>query len=325
MPKYDVYFYEAFAEEEQLLQRNLPHHIKAGFTPNTIQESGQQNPPAKIISTRTQSLLPVAWAEELTGVLSRSTGYDHLIDYRDKVSAAVALGYLPLYCHRAVAEQAMLLWMALWRKLFKQSEQLPVFKRDGLTGSEAQGKTLLVVGVGHIGYQVVRIGRGLEMRVLGVDITEKYDDVSYVPILEGLAQADVIVCSMNLTRQNRGYFDYSLLKQARSSALFINISRGELSPAADLLRLIKEKRLAGVALDVYDRERELAVASRQGDGGHSSYMDTVRELAACETVILTPHNAFNTAEAVRRKAAQSVEQIAFFIEHGRFKWTVPEE
>jgi len=325
MSTYDVYFYEAFAEEEELLRRYLPENLKAGFSWKTIQESGHSQPPAKLISLRTQSQLPLQWAGTLQGVLSRSTGYDHLLAYRNKTQAGLPLGYLPLYCNRAVAEQAMLLWMALWRKLSRQIDQLATFMRDGLTGREAQGKTLLVVGVGNIGYQVVRIGRGLEMRVLGVDIVKRHDDLDFVSIEDGLPQADVIVCAMNLTQKNRAYFNYHLLSQARRSALFINISRGELSPVADLLRLLKEKRLAGAALDVYDREGELAVASRQGIAARTPYVQTVRQLAAMENVILTPHNAFNTAEAVQRKAAQSIEQIEYIFNNGRFKWTVPEE
>lgn len=324
MSTYDVYFYEAFAEEEDLLRQYLPHKLNAGFSGKTIQECGHDQPPAKLISVRTQSRIPLPWGGEVQGILSRSTGYDHLMAYRKQAQSVPALGYLPLYCHRAVAEQAMLLWMALWRKLSSQIEHFAAFSRDGLTGQEAQGKTLLVVGVGHIGYELVRIGRALEMRVLGVDIVQRHEDVTYVSIEDGLAQADVIVCAMNLTEVNKAYFDYRRLSQARRSALFINISRGELSPLTDLQRLLAEHRLAGVALDVYDRESELAVISRQKLAA-TPYVQNARRLAAMENVILTPHNAFNTAEAVRRKAAQSIEQIEYLLNYGRFKWPVPVE
>ena len=72
-------------------------------------------------------------------------------------------------------------------------------------------------------------------RVLGVDIVRHHEAVEYVAIDEGLAAADIIVCAMNLTAENRGYFSYDRLKQTRPGTVFVNISRGEQSPAADLL------------------------------------------------------------------------------------------
>jgi Phosphoglycerate dehydrogenase and related dehydrogenases len=75
--------------------------------------------------------------------------------------------------------------MSLLRKLPQQIEQFKSFNRDGLTGGECERKTLLVVGVGNVGYEVVRIGKGLDMEVLGVDVVKKHSSVSYVSIEEG--------------------------------------------------------------------------------------------------------------------------------------------
>ena len=92
----DVYFYEAFEEEAVALRRHLPADWRAGFTAQTIQESGDQQPPAKLISVRTQSIIPPAWHAQLVGIVSRTTGHDHL------VGCSVPSGHLPLYCNRAV-------------------------------------------------------------------------------------------------------------------------------------------------------------------------------------------------------------------------------
>ena len=158
-----------------------------------------------MISIRAQSIIPNSWATEIDGILSRSTGYDHIVTYLGKCKEDIPCGYLPLYCSRAVAEQAMLLWMALLRKLTKQMHAFTNFNRDGLTGQECKNKTLLVVGVGNIGYEVVQIGEGLGMKVFGVDIVERHRSVSYTSIEQGLALADIIVCSMNLTDDNISY------------------------------------------------------------------------------------------------------------------------
>jgi D-lactate dehydrogenase len=324
MNQFDVYFYEAFEEEEQQLRHFLPDHIQAGFTYKTIQECDHSDAPAKIISTRTQTIIPDHWRQQADAFLTRSTGYDYYKDLRKKTPANVRFGYLPLYCNRSVAEQAMLLWMALIRKLPAQTKQFRTFHRDGITGKEIQGKTLLVVGVGNIGYEIVKIGRSLEMTVYGVDIEKKHTDVKYVEFGEKLPAADIIVSAMNLTPENTGYFNYESLKNAKSGALFINIARGEQSVPSDLKRLLAEGILGGVAMDVYPHENELGMALRNHKVPEDPELKIIQELAAYPNVILTPHNAFNTTEAVIRKSEQSVLQIVNFLKTGEFIWNVPE-
>ncbi len=320
----DIFFYETFQEEEELLRKYLPPGVTAEFTWKTIQEAQHTEPPAGIISVRTQSVLPLQWASRLNAILSRSTGYNHLLKYKADSGTDLICGYLPLYCHRAVAEQAMLLWMTLWRRLPLQIKQFRTFSRDGLTGLEAQGKELLVVGVGNIGYEVVKIGTGLDMKVTGVDIVERHEDVTYKPIRQAIGQADVVVCAMNLTARNRAYFNYELLKKMRKGSLFINVSRGEISPSLDLLRVLKERHIGGVALDVYDEESELAMALRQGKASMNPQVRAVLEMMDMDNVILTPHNAFNSIEGVERKARQSMEQVSHFFRTGEFKWMIPD-
>jgi D-lactate dehydrogenase len=328
----DVFFYEAFDEEIEALRQHLPAAIGAGFTGKTIQEAGDAEPPARLISIRTQSVVPQGWGSKLSGIVSRTTGYDHLVNLK------IPCGYLPAYCSRAVAEQAMLFWMALLRKFPEQTAHFPRFDRNGLTGRECVGRKLLVVGVGNIGSEIVRIGLGLGMDVRGVEILQKHPIVDYVSIDEGLPWADVIVCAMNLTADNAGYFSYHRLKQAKRGVIFVNVARGEHSPTADLVRLLDEGHLGGLALDVYERESELAAELRSeglagavsgregvkaGCGGDADPTMWVRNLAGRPNVILTPHNAFNTRESVERKARQTIQQIEEFMKTGRFLWPGP--
>jgi D-lactate dehydrogenase len=318
----DVFFYEAFEEEKQAIKRYLPDNIRAGFSPQTIQEYSVAMPGAPIISIRTQSVIPVGWAPQLSAILARSTGYDHLVAYLEACGRAIPCGYLPLYCSRAVAEQAMLLWMSLLRKLRQQVQQFATFHREGITGRECLGKTLLVVGVGNIGSEIVRIGQGLGMEVFGVDIVQKYSFVNYVSIQDGLAKADVIVCAMNLTPDNIAYFKYDRLRLAKRGAIFINIARGEFSPSAGLIRIVNEGHLSGVGLDVFNRESRLAVAMRTGKADNDPEVAATLSLLKHPNVLCTPHNAFNTVEAVDRKAAQSVQQVQHFIKNGSFFWPI---
>lgn len=319
----DVFHYEAFDEEAKLLADFGATAFSSASTWATIQESGHSSPPARVISTRTQSILPPAWAGQLDAVLTRSTGYDYLLGYRNAQRPELACGYLPLYCARAVAEQALLLWMALLRKLPRQLQQFKTFHRDGLTGRECEHKNLLVAGVGNIGHEVVKIGRGLGMEVKGVDLVRRHADVDYVAIDAGLPWADIVVCAMNVTPDNRGYFSHARLSQAKPGTLFVNIARGELSPATDLLRLLEEGRLGGVGLDVHNHEDALAVALRAQRAVADPEAEATLRLLKLDNAVLTPHNAFNTAESVERKCHQSVEQLAAFLKTGAFLWPLP--
>ena len=321
----DVFFYEAFTEEAEYLEKYLPASVNAGFTWKTIQEYGDKEPPTGLISIRTHSVVPVFWATKIAGILSRSTGYDHILAFLQQCAIDLPCGHLPPYCSRAVAEQAMLLWTALLRNLPGQLKNFAGFNRDGLTGWECEHKTLLVVGVGNIGYEVVKIGQGLGMKVIGVDIVESHPLVKYVTIDQGLSQADIIVCAMNLTVDNRNYFNYHLLKQAQPGVIFVNISRGQQSSAADLLRLLDEDHLGGVGLDVFNHESELANSLRDGRGSDDEEVVNTLELAGRPNVICTPHNGFNTHEAISRKAKLSIEQIDHFLRKGEFLRPVPRE
>ena len=195
----DAFFFEAFSEEAGELRHYLPTGSDVGFTADTIQEHGLADPPSGVISVRTQSVIPTNWIPHIKAVLTRSTGYDHVLWIRKSENPKIRLGHLPAYCARAVAEQAMVFWMALLRRLPAQQRAFQSFHRDGLTGREAKGRRLAIVGVGRIGIEVVDLGRSLGMEVAGVDLVEKHQDVAYTSPEEALTGAEIIVAAMNLT------------------------------------------------------------------------------------------------------------------------------
>jgi len=318
----DVYFYEAFEEEALSLKSLLGNQLTYGMTDKTIQETDHLNPPARLISIRTQSIIPTEWLDKLDGVLSRSTGYDHLKKYLDIIRKPLPCGYLEEYATRAVAEHAILLIMALIRRLPQQMIQFKHFNRDGLTGGECAGKNLLVVGVGRIGSEIVKIGSSLGMNVRGVDIVQRRKDLQYIGKEEGIVWADVIICSMNLTNENRGYFSYNFLKQAKPGVLFVNIARGEHAPIADMLRLVQERHVGGLGLDVFEDEPNVAVALRSEHTNTFPAAKVIKELLQHPNVLFTPHNAFNTMEAVQRKSRFSVDEVLYFLETKEFRCRV---
>jgi D-lactate dehydrogenase len=173
------------------------------------------------------------------------------------------------------------------------------------------------VGVGHIGSEIVRIGQGLGMNVRGVDLVQQIDSLRYCEKEEGIAWADAVICAMNLTESNRGYFSYSLLKKSKPGTIFINIARGEHASTADLIKLAEEDHLGGIGLDVYEDEPIVASELRSGMNAVSAQ---VRKLLSFPNILLTPHNAFNTTEAVERKSRLTAEQLDFFLRNKKFKW-----
>lgn len=322
----DVMFYEVFREEEDALRSFLPDTINALFTAKTIQESGDQDLPATLISIRTQSRVPPAWASAgLKGVLTRSAGYDHLLAFRRDIGKKLPCGYLPDYCSRAVAEQAILMMMALLRKLRAQTRNFFSFERDHLTGDECLGKNLLVIGVGRIGSQIVDLGRGLRMNVRGVDTEKRLSDLEYVGLLDGLRWANAAICALPLTPQTRGFLNYETLKQAKILNVFINIARGEVSPIEDLKRLLDEQTICSLGMDVYENEGVLGEALRSGSSVKDRTGRIIQELAGRDNVLFTPHNAFNTHESVERKADLSMKAVMFFLDNGIFPDPIPDE
>ena len=325
---FDAYFYEAFAEEaERLLAHASDTGLRIGYTPQTIQETGHTTPPAPIISVRTQSVLPTEWAPNLKGLLSRSTGYDHLTAYQAALGeGAPALGYLPTYCVRAVAEQAMLLWTSLFRRLPRQLAQFDSFERDHLSGLENSDKVMALFGVGNIGHEIWQIATALGIEVLGVDPVRRHENVTYVPAETALARADLIVCAMNLTSKNHAYFTSERLAQTKRSPILVNIARGEFTPALVLEEALAGGILSGIALDVYNEEPTLAPALRTGKHTQlTADNEALLRLRPHPDVILTPHNSFNTLEAVERKSEQSIRALLHFRQTGEFLWPLPEE
>ncbi|HAP36261.1 MAG TPA: hydroxyacid dehydrogenase [Bacteroidetes bacterium] len=315
----DIYFYEAFEEETASLKVLIGNEFTFEMTKETIQESGHFNPPARLISIRTQSLIPAPWADKLDGVLSRSTGYDHLKQFLKTIHTPLPCGFLNEYATRAVAEQAILMSMALLRRLPQQMQQFEHFNRDGLTGNELSGKNLLVVGVGRIGKEILSLGSALGMNIRGVDHHRKHSAIHYVTKEEGISWADIIVCAMDLTDENHGYFSYDVLKRAKPGVIFINIARGEHTPTKDLKKLLLENHLGGLGLDVYEDEPNIAASFRGNRKSESHSFIALKEILHHPRVIFTPHNAFNTVEAVYRKSQYTVNEIRYFLKNNIFQ------
>ncbi|MBP9855356.1 MAG: hydroxyacid dehydrogenase [Candidatus Omnitrophica bacterium] len=318
---YDIIFYEAFQEEQNLLKTFLPSSLKAAFYSDTIQKVNEQAPAGKIICIRTQSIIPKGWHDKIDAVLTRSQGYDHLLRMFKNIENPPKLGYLGPYCSRAVAEHAILSMLVLVRKLKSQMNGFSTFNREGLTGLELSGRKVLVAGVGEIGAHIVDLAKSLNMDVKAVDIEPQKEDTEYIDLKEGIHWAEIVFCALPLTDDTAGYFSYKLFKLSKKKPYFINISRGEISPFEDLVKLLDEKILSGVGLDVYQDESTVAEELRKGTT-HSDYAKKLIDFSRRDDVVCTPHNAFNTREALKEKANVTIQSLLAYLKTGQFPYSV---
>ncbi len=314
---YDVAFYEVFREEQDRLKSILPPTLKVQYHPETVQEADESAPISRIICIRTQSVIPADWYGTIDAVLTRSQGYDHLTRMFAGSNARVSLGYLGDYCSYSVAEHAVFSVISLLRQFKRQYLHFQTFNRDDLTGYECPGKRVLVVGVGHIGRQVVKMAQALGMEVRGVDISPQTDMCEYVGLEDGLSWANIVVCALPLTDLTHGMLGYERIKNSGSLMCLVNISRGEITPLEDMRRLLDEGILNGLAMDVFEQEGVLADGLRAGHMRHT-WIETAAKLSQRDNVLFTPHNAFNTIEGLARKTRATVDSIQHFLTQGSF-------
>ncbi|BBL68001.1 NAD(P)-dependent oxidoreductase [Methanoculleus chikugoensis] len=256
-------------------------------------------------------------------VAAMSTGFDHI----DSVACRernIAVSNVPHYGESTVAEFAFGLILALARRFrptFERTDRGD-FSRVGLQGMDLAGKTLGLIGTGRIGSHLARIAHAAGMEVIAYDLrpnpalTEEYG-VRYMDLDDVLRQADVISLHVPYTKATHHLIDAGRLRLVKNTVLLVNTSRGGVVDTGAVADALREGRLGGVAFDTFEGEEVWIQEEFQGAGEASE--DELRDalesfgLLHSDKAILTPHNAFNTREAVDRILDASIENIrAFF-------------
>lgn len=253
-------------------------------------------------------------------VATRSTGFDHIdLDYCRK--AGVAVCNVPDYGDPTVAEHAFALLLALGRKVVDAVERTRRgdFSQDGLRGFDLAGKTLGVVGTGRIGQRVIQIARGFGMEVLAFDAyPSRALGLRYVELPELLAKCDVLTLHIPGGDATRGLIGKAELALMKPTAVIVNTARGGVVDVEAMLQALVEGRLAGAALDVLSEEPWLRDEAQIFRGGATPPAEALRTLVAnhalmkLPNVIVTPHVAYDTREAVMRIMDITLDNIAAF-------------
>ncbi len=319
-----IYFYDA----SELDKRQLTEGIQeSDHRWEFIEESvstDNLNPEAEVISVFVTSTVTRAIIEglpKLKLIACRSTGFNN-IDLAAAEEHGVTVVNVPTYGEATVAEYAFTMMLALMRKLPQSlnflNEEVEVSK---LMGTDLNGKTLGVIGTGHIGQHSIKIAKGFEMRVIAFDPFPR-DELAqslgfeYKTLDDLLKESDVVTLHAPLTPDNKHLLNAEKLALMKPTAVIVNTARGELIDTKALTDALMEHKLAGAALDVLEGEQlfnmheEVALLrSNKLPSSTGEQSITLMALNKLPNVILAPHNAFNTEEAIGRINGTSCQNI----------------
>lgn len=261
--------------------------------------------------------------KNLRVISTRSTGYDH-IDLGSCVSKNIALINIESYGSISVAEFTFAMILMLVRNLFTAvtTQKNQIVSTANLTGRNLNNMTLGIIGTGQVGAGVCRIAHGFGMRILAYDVRRKKGleetcNIEYVSLETLLRNSDIVTLHIPYTKENYHIFSYDKFDMMKRCSYFINVARGELVDNEALLANLKSKKLRGAALDVIACHQD----SKAGQDKSSLYCietsEAVKEMAKLPNVLITPHMAYDTQEAVDYILEKTFEALTDYMQGGR--------
>jgi len=248
----------------------------------------------------------------------RSVGFDN-IDLIAARQAGILVCRVPAYSPNSVAEHTFALLLTLVRKTHRAFNRVrdSNFSLDGQMGFDLSGKTIGIVGLGSIGSVVAQIAKGFGCKVLGVDPFPRKEledsGVRYVSLRELLQQSDIVTLHCPLQDNTRHLINAQALRQMRPAAILINTSRGAVVDTHAVIEALKRNSIGGVAIDVYEKERDLFFEDRSSQ---SILDDQFVRLVAFPNVIVTGHQGFFTTEALTNIARTTLANVDEFMRTG---------
>jgi len=281
----------------------------------------------EILSVFIYSRLTRAVLEQLPGlklIATRSTGYDH-IDMAYCAEKGIKVANVPTYGENTVAEHVFALLLAISHHLVEAVDRTRRgdFSQAGLQGFDLEGKTMGVIGTGGIGLNTCRIAKGFAMHVLAHDLAPNEAEAKrlgfdYVSMDELLARSDIVSLHVPSSPETRHLMDRAAFQKMKTGSVLINTARGEVVDVRALLEALKDGKLRAAGLDVLPEEptvREeaelLRVAFAKEHDLETLLADHI--LLRLRNVIITPHSAFNTREAVERILMTTRDNIESFL------------
>lgn len=320
-----IVFFEVKRWEKEKLKRAFPQALLV--KEELDEHNAKQFKDAEIISSFIYSNLKENTLKQLSKlkhISTRSTGYDHIdVEYCKKKNIIVS--NVPEYGSRTVAEHTFALILALAKKLPQSISQIKQlnFDHQKIRGIDLYGKTLGILGLGKIGTEVLKIATGFGMKILVYNRSrkpelEKRYKFEYLSLDKLLRRSDFITLHLPLTSETKHIINMKNINLIKRGAFLINTARGGLVETQALLCALENGILEGAALDVLEEEDDLKEEIEVLTGkikGKLDYKDLVLNhiLINHPKVIVTPHNAFNTKEALDRITYTTIENINNFL------------
>lgn len=324
-----IVYFDVQEDETDFLTQNNEGKYSFYLTPDSLNDLTplkEEYKDADIISVFTNSRVDekvLKQFEKLKLIALRSVGFNHIdIDYCEK--EGIQVENTPNYGNKSVAEFAFALLLDVCRKVTRsyiEYKEMNV-KTQTLIGQELGGKTIGIVGLGAIGSEFARLAYGFDMNILGVDrtpkgeLTEKYN-VRFTDFDTLLEQSDFISLHTPLTKNNYHLFNEESFKKMKPSSIIINTARGELIETGALYNALNKKEIAGAGLDVLESEETISDPdylidiNRLNDCALKQTILNTR-LQQFTNVIITPHIAYNTKEAIHRILETTMSNIRAF-------------
>lgn len=244
----------------------------------------------------------------------RSAGYNN-VDVKSAKANDIKILRVPSYSPQAIAEHAIALILTLNRKTHKAYNQVREnnFSLQNLMGFNLFGKTVGVVGTGKIGRAFCSIMLGFGCKIIAFDLKENEDlkqkGIQYKTFDELLSTSDIISIHCPLTKETNHLFNTKAFEKLKKGAMIINTSRGAIIHAEDAIIALKKEQIGYLGMDVYEKESNMFFK----DCSQTVIQDDVFErLLSFNNVLITPHQAFYTDEAVSEIAKITIKNFTDF-------------
>lgn len=321
-----IVFFELEPWEENYVKSSISDY-EIVFTKEKLTiENVAKYTDAKIISAFIYSEITKDLIDKLPNlkfITTRSMGFDHIdIEYCKQKGIAVA--YVPTYGAHTVAEHTFALLLAISRKIIPSSERAKKgeFGNEELEGFDLFGKTIGVMGTGNIGRNVCEIALSFGMKVLAFshsqdpELTAK--GVRYVDLNDLLASCDVISLHLPHTKETEHIINMQNIQNVQKGAILINTARGALIETQAIVEGLEKGILSAAGLDVLEEEADLREERELLSQEYLSKVDLKTQLLnhvllTRQDVIITPHNAFNSKEALQEILEVTVANIKSYI------------
>ncbi|PIR06624.1 MAG: hydroxyacid dehydrogenase [Candidatus Komeilibacteria bacterium CG11_big_fil_rev_8_21_14_0_20_36_20] len=262
-------------------------------------------------------------------IATMSTGFDHL-DLKACQARKITISNVPFYGENTVAEHTFALILALSRRLFPSVENARKYQFDlsdiNLRGHDLKDKTIGIVGFGHIGQRVAKIAKGFEMKVIAFDPHKdqrlaKKLDIKYVSFEYLLGYSDIISLHAPYNKKTHHLINKNNIKLIHKGTCLINTARGGLVETQALVTALKKKIITCAGLDVLEEEhfikeeKELLAKPFQEKTQDFKTILQGHLLIQDPRVLVTPHNAFNSVEALQRILDTTIDNIKGYLNH----------